>query len=326
MASGEAVQDALDLTPCLLAQPDEVDTLIRAISADNGGGSAGGRFLRLSATLMEFYTSADSIYACRRLAHAANGRRRQEKPRVIDQPHLVIYSAATPEAFFGSLSEQLISRGFLSRCIILDTPERGDGQQATALEVTPASIIERARAWYEWQGTEGNLVGEHPIPALAAVTDEAQSIIDACRRDCDKRYGEATGPGGKPVWSRCAALAEQLALVYACSVGTPPALVEIDGEAADWGVRVSTHLAKRLLWHVSRHVGDGEFAKAQLKFMRTLEDRGGEASERDLKRALRSLRPREFDDVVRALVAQERIEQGMIAGRRKQVFGYRRTS
>jgi len=245
---------------------------------------------------------------------------------VIDQPHLVIYSAATPDAFFSALSSQLISRGFLSRCLILDTPDRGAGQQATALAATPAAILTQARAWYEWQGDDdGNLAAEHPVACEVGLTPEAQAAIVACREACDARYHESTG-SGKPIWSRCAAMAEQLALLYTCSAQAPPNLPEIGRAAAEWGVAVAEHLTVRLLWHVNRHVADGAFAQAQMAIMRLLEDNGGQETRRNIQRAMTHLRPREFGEVMQSLIEQERVEVVLIPGKRRSASGYRRLS
>lgn len=323
MASGEAVQDALDATPCLLTQPDEIDTLIKSIAADNGTGGGGGRFLRLSATLMELYTSADSLYACRRLANAASGRRhgQDHMPRVIDQPHLVLFSAATPDAFFSSISEQLISRGFLSRCLILDTPDRGDRQRARAMDATPEAILDQARAWYEWKPTQGNLADEHPRAVEVPMTADAHAIIDQCGTDCDARYAEATS-AGKPIWSRCAAMAEQLALLHACSQ-YGPGTSAITAPSATWGVKVAEHLAQRLLWHVSRHVADGAFGKLRLRVLRLLEDAGGQVSHRKMLRQLK-VKVRELQEVIDSLIASEEVEHVMMKGKSRSIAGYRR--
>ena len=84
------------------------------------------------------------------------------------------------------------------------------------------------------------------------------------------------------------------------------------------------HLATRLIWHVSRHVADGQFAQMQLTILRRLEDAGGEMTHRDILRAMHSKRPTDLRDALQSLVDQERIKRVEIPGKTRLCQGYRR--
>jgi hypothetical protein len=211
----------------------------------------------------------------------------------------------------------------MSRCLILDTPNPGKNQQATALDATPPTVLDQARQWTDWRGV-GNMAGLHPIAMPVPMNPDARQIIQACRDDMDaRRDGEPVGSQIKPLWTRCAAIAEQLALIHACSAArVPSALAEISADSATWGVGVSTHLAQRMIYHIDRHLADGPFARAQLKLRRHIEDLGGWISDRDARRKMRNLKPRDFEDLIKSLMTQGRIKLETRTPKRQAVPGY----
>jgi len=95
----------------------------------------------------------------------------------------------------------------------------------------------------------------------------------------------------------------------------------IDTAAATWGCQMADYLSRRMLWHVHRHLGDGPFARAQKRLLRYLQDRGGQASRRDVSREMRSCPPRMLDDVLKSLLLQERIVATTIKTSRKAADG-----
>ena len=121
-ASGEGIQDALVRSGAMLFQNDEMDGVLRQINLDQEN-----RRESIPNILLTLYTSANDVYPIRVKAG-------QKEAIHVDQPHLTLFGTATPQYFYESLSQRMLTNGFFARLSIIDVGRRGPGQ-------TPGSAV-----------------------------------------------------------------------------------------------------------------------------------------------------------------------------------------
>lgn len=257
-ASGEGLQDALFVHPCMLFQTDEIDGLLQSINK-----AQDARHEAIMGALLTLYTSTDSVVPMRRKAG-------QPSPGVIDQPNLVIFGTAIPNHYYEALSRRMLTNGLFARMIVIEGGKRGAGQDARPID-PPESIINIARFWADYRPATGNLDREHPTPATVPIDESASRILAQCRHDADTEYRQAEANAdavGTTVWGRVGEQSRKLALLYAISVDHRAPC--IDATAATWATRFVLHQTRRMLAMAGGHVADNPFHAECLKLIEKL--------------------------------------------------------
>ena len=299
-ASGEGIQDALNLSPCMLFQTDEIDGLLQSINK-----SRDGRFESIMGTLLTMYSSAPSMYPMRRKAGHGN-------PGMIMQPCLSLFGTAIPSHYYSALSERMLTNGLFARMMILECPLRSPGQEP-AIRSIPQRIMDIAAWWSQYRPGNGNLKSEFPTPAIVPQTDDAREILVATRLEAEAEYSrfeKANDAIGTSVWGRVSEQIRKLALIYAISANhVNPS---IDRKAVEWASRLIMHQTRRMLFMAGNHVSETEFeqrCKRLLEHLQSFSQKRSDAwiTYRDLSRKFRWSR-REHEEVRNALLDQERIE------------------
>ena len=259
-ASGEGIQDSLFLTPSMLFQTDEIDGLLQSINK-----ARDARHENIMGTLLTMYSSANSIYPMRRKAG-------KEAPGVIDQPCLVVYGTAIPTHYYDSLSERMLTNGFFARMLIVESGPRAIGQEPGIIN-PPASIIETARWWSEFNPGSGNLEAFHPQPIIVAADEEARGLLAEARRTSETEYANSESrrdPIGTTVWGRVPEQVRKLALLYAVSANHQSPV--INAAAVRWATEFMLHQTRRMLFMAHNHVAENPFHGECLKLVRKLRE------------------------------------------------------
>jgi hypothetical protein len=312
-ASGEGIQDALARTSAMLFQNDEMDGVLRQINLDRENKRES-----IPNVLLTLYTAANDIYPLRVRAN-------QKEAAHIDQPHLTLFGTATPQHFYESLSQRMLTNGFFARMMIVDVGGRSAGQTPGSARDIPQEILDVARWWSEFQpGTKrGNLFKVHPQPRVAPHTPEAEDAIAALRATADAEYATADRANdevARTAWSRTCENALKLALIYACSVNHEDP--SIDLSAVEWASAFARHQTRRQLYLASTYVAENPFHAECLKFVRRLRQAPDRMmARRELMRAMRC-KAADFDQIVGTLLQQGDIVPVEIATRTKNAQGY----
>ena len=299
-ASGEGMQDALFLTPCMLFQTDEIDGMLQAINK-----AKDARHESIMTTLLTMYSSANSVFPMRRKAG-------KESPGVIDQPCLVIYGTAIPNHYYEALSERMLTNGFFARMIILESGPRPAGQEP-GLDPPPPRVLATAKWWADYQPGErrGNLLDIHPVPAVVEHTDEARRLLIETRKAAESEYTKAeakSDPVGTTVWGRVSEQVRKLALIYAISENHQSPRISL--AAVQWASQFVMHQTRRMLFMASQHVAEGEFdalIKRTIEILRQWREKNGPQALMpawELRRRLKQ-RPSDFKDIVLELEARQ---------------------
>lgn len=257
-ASGEGIQDALFLNPCMLFQTDEIDGLLQSINK-----AKDARHESIMGTLLTMHSAARTSYPMRRKAG-------KDLAGIIDQPHLVIFGTAIPNHYYEALSERMLTNGFFGRMIILESGPRSDGQEPVIRDL-PARIVDTARWWAAFPPGQGNLRAWHPVPLIVEHTDDAKKALIETRLESEAEYKKAEGksdPVGTTVWGRVSEQTRKLALVYAASENHQSPRITLP--AVEWARRLMMHQTRRMLFMAQAHVAENPFHADCLKVMEKL--------------------------------------------------------
>ncbi len=258
-ASGEGIQDALFLTPCMLFQTDEIDGMLQSINK-----AKDARHENVMGTLLTLYSAANSVFPMRRKAG-------KEAPGVIDQPCLVLFGTAIPNHYYEALSERMLTNGFFARMIIVESGPRPKGQEPHIRNI-PARILETARWWSQFR-SGGNLDNWHPNPVVVEYAPEAQPILIEAREEADAEYAKAEQRNdsvGTTVWGRVNEQIRKLSLI--CAISENHERPQISLAAVQWARALVTHQTRRMLFMARNHVADNPFHALSLKALEKLRE------------------------------------------------------
>lgn len=237
---------------------DEIDGLLLKVNR-----AKDARYEAIVSMLLQFYSSADSAYTKR----AKAGKEREQ----IDQPCLCLLGTAGPKLFYESLSQRMMTNGFLARMLVVECRDRGVGRDDVDLPL-PASIAEAARWWADFR-PGGNLDREHPDPILVPTTPEARRTIKDFKDSIDngayKSARTELDDPGMALWSRAGEKAHRLALIYACSANRENPVIALD--AVRWATAFAMHQTQRMLHMVHRHASESEFDAKRKRLLDILE-------------------------------------------------------
>lgn len=257
-ASGEGIQDALFITPCMLFQTDEIDGLLQSINQ-----AKDARHESIMSSLLTLYSTASSVFPMRRKAG-------KESPGVIHQPCLTILGTAIPNHYYQALSERMLTNGLFARMLILDAGKRGKGQEPV-IRSLPDRVVATARWWADFRPGTGNLERWHPEPVVVKHTEDAKCVLIEAREAAEAEYSlseEANDAVGTTVWGRVSEHARKLALLYAVSESHQAP--RIGEAAAEWAVRFVMHQTRRMLFMAQSHVAENPFHADCLRLLEKL--------------------------------------------------------
>ena len=314
-ASGEAIEDKLAQTPCLLCQTDEIDGMLLQIK-----GARDGRYESLMDRLKEIYTSADQSITTRCLAKTQSVE--------VHQPSLTLLGTAVPTHYYAALSEKMLTDGFFSRTICVEATNRIEDQEPQIIEL-PDRVLETATWWSRFSPTPGNLAHHNPRPAIVPMTDDAKTLVREVRQFAREQQDEANAAGcavDSAIWSRVRQMTHKLALIHAISSNcrTP----QINTRSVSWARDFTLHQARRMLFMAESHVSDGEFDADCKKAIRILTEwRNSHGPDAVIVpwrfRQRMNLHPQKFKDVMFELEQRQQAHLVSIPGKTKPSLGYK---
>lgn len=281
-ASGQGLEDALAVTPSMLFQPDEVDSVFRNLRKDESV------FNTMGATLLTLYTSSKGVLTKRKTATQTR-RVPISGPSVIVHPSLVLLGSSTPDAFYGALAEHTLTGGLAGRCFILECTETAGLQQPKLLPI-PERLKQQGTYLREFQpgGNMFELADALPqpyvIPEKEGVTDMLWGIAqdaEAQRTFFDRKKNEI----GTALWGRAYEKVRKLAMVYALSEN--PYQPQLSKEGATWAYEIVSWSVRRLLHKASLFMFSTGFEEIAVRIRRALATAGGTLQRRDALRASR---------------------------------------
>ena len=293
-ASGQGIEDALEVCPALLFQVDEVDGLFRAIKDERDPAANS-----IVGTLLELVGAAQTGL-CRR------AKAGETQPVFINQPSLTLYGTCIPTNYYESLCERVARNGLLARMIVVESPDRGEWQEVSPTPIPPR-VLEAADYWKKLTG-DGNLWDQHPTPSELPFTEAARRLRAESNRNLDRRWDEAKQAGDAvrtTVLARVGAIGTTLAMLYAVSENhADPKITE---QAVTWGYEIATRQADRMLHQFGMHAFSNEFEQLLKRILRKL----SEAPKKTLphSKLLKASRvdARTLENVIKTLILRQEI-------------------
>lgn len=294
-ASDAALISELDQNPALLIQIDEVSHYFSTIK--NAGNNSAhlknifSRFLELT---------AQSENPCWRPKGYADAK----KTKQIAFPHLCIFGASTPDGFWASVQSGDAVNGFLARMMVIEAGQDYPRLQRTKTAPTPADVVAIMQAWNEFMPGTGNLRTIAPDPLIVPIDSAAAERLKTHSDGIEDRIPGET-PDQRAIWSRTAAMAAKLALIFAASRGPAGLLVTLaDAEAA---VRLANWCTRLLVRRVFTHLTENECERSKKRVMEMIRRANG-ITRHELTRRTQWLRGRRE----REEILTELLEAGLI--------------
>ena len=295
-ASGEGIQDALHVTPCMLFQTDEIDGMLQSINR-----AKDARHENVMGTLLTLYSSSNTVFPMRRKAGDA-------EPKTIDQPCLVLFGTAIPNHYYEALSERMLTNGLFARMIIIESGPRPQGQEPR-IRPLPDRVLATARWWAAFRPGPGNVDNWHPDTRIVEHTDEARRLLIESRIESDAEYAKAEqrkDSVGTTVWGRVNEHIRKLALIHAVSENHESPQIGLP--AVQWAMDLVMHQTRRMLFMAQSHVAENPFHADCLKLLQKLR----EAPERMLSHSVllkrMKLDAKTFQNIVETLQQQGDVE------------------
>ena len=313
-ASGEGIQDALARTPAMLFQNDEMDGVLRQINFDRENKRES-----IPNILLTLYTSANDVYPLRVKAG-------QKEAAHIDQPHLTLFGTATPQYFYESLSQRMLTNGFFARLIIVDIGKRGEGQTPGSARNLPEPTIQIARWWSEFQPCtrKGNLLEIHPDPRVVPCSPDAMEAITEFQRDVEDSYRQADQRNdevARVAWSRTHENAKKLALIYACSENHEDPVIGL--QAVQWAQTFAMHQTRRQLFLADSYVAENPFHAECLKLTRKLSEAPNNELPHSVLVKRMKIKAKDFKDLIETLIQRGDVSSKSVPTSGRTGFVYR---
>ena len=243
IASGQGLEDALQRSPTLLCQIDEVDTMLEMMKDTKGGKQANEALWQM---LLSLFSRSGSAHSTRTKA--------ADSSTVVYQPSVSLYASAIPERFYKALSERACTNGFLGRCLIFEAGRRGEVNFKSG-EVSNPMPFNLRRSCDELANLGRRSSDNYPLELRDLIqvpyADGGEEAAMKVENEAAALYGKSENAHdemGLSIWNRSSELVGKLALLYAISEGImAPGKMEITAKAVKWAWKLVKSLQLRAI-------------------------------------------------------------------------------
>ena len=273
VASAEGLEDGLQQTPAMIFLPDEVHTLLRAMSSRKDP-----RYEGIAKMILTLFSESDSSHNMRIRSGGISG--------VIHQPALNLHGSAVPKILFETFTEQQIIGGLVPRTIIVDARQPRVAQKASPLEPLPESI-QTAFKWFAEFNPGGDLGFINPVPKIVPSTDSAERIYMNLQEESCYIINNASDDDEaiRAIWARICEQARKMALVYAISENYREP--EVSESAMRWATTFMRRQTSHTLQMLEQHGGSSDFEQLCRKVLNGVRSNGGKIAHQKLLKRIR---------------------------------------
>lgn len=174
----------------------------------------------------------------------------------INQPCASFYASTTLSNFYGSLTLHSMQNGFMSRMLVFECNDVSATEYQLLRKNPPASVIDKARYWREFEPTSEAHQSGQPVPTVVKADEEAVNIFREFNNSVERKHIQNGSDVEISLWTRALEKANRLALIAACSRDT--ADLRITVEDARWATELSQYLTERMMYTASTDGGELE--------------------------------------------------------------------
>jgi hypothetical protein len=316
VASGQALEDRLLVTPAILWQSDEFYAVLLEVVNDKTGQKE-----NLMKTLLSLFTSANVEYEAR----AKVGR----DPATINCPNLVLMGSCTPGNFSKTMNDGLLAHGMYSRMAVFPVPKIGGVNLPKDISVVPEHIIARAKKWVDYVPPgSGNM--DFKARTLYAADTTMQRMLEImleARARLDALDDVGAEDWKLSIWTRAFESIMRFSLIYACSKATSPDEAVLDMDALEWARKFVFWEAENKIAFTDQNYYQSDFERYSEEVIAILTLWKRANADKPMpgwkfNRRTKKLPPKMLNAVLQSLTLQERINVEQINNNGKTGLAY----
>lgn len=215
----------------------------------------------------------------------------------IDQPHLCVFGASTPDRLYNSLSSGLAEDGFLARFLFLECEEADPAERLPTFEERrpPADIIRDVKEIYMWptnvSPSGGNLsTFLDIIPRVVPFDESAKRMLEVIQTEFGKLLARSKNDLVRSIYARGREHTIKIALTV-CDGDS------IGEDALFWSFNIAKYCCDLMAKRVDETIGDSKNERNAKKVLRIIRE-AGRISQSSLTRRTQYLKNFEREEIL----------------------------
>lgn len=322
--AGSSVLSSLIDKPTHVMVMDEFGQKLKQASARNNTNAQS----TLTA-LMEVFGMQDGIMLPQGYSKSGLSKEQSDRlDRYVKHPSLTVVGLSTVNDFAEAITYGDVASGFLNRFMIIETDYSLPKQRVTR----PLPFSERLKAWCQdcasAHDPEGGLVASTdshdmpPAPVVVNFSPEALRLLDKITDEIHEYRITNASAALSDMKSRSREITMRLSLVVARSCGEE----QISAESLQWAYDFVTHYTDRVIALMEKNISVNDFHDTCNKTIAAIRQAGLKgATESELCRSvakLKGMKPREREEVFRALISDYRIIKASREGKGRPAMAW----
>ncbi len=300
--SGAGMGTTLNNTPACIMMLDEFGLVLQSIS----GEKAASYKAEISEMLLKIYTSSGSEYKFGTYAD------KKTEQITLKDPHLCIYGTTTLDTYIKALKKMAIHSGQLNRFIVLPGLEEPERRFEDAKRGVPDDLLELWKeiipAGKDLTALNSGLIAAPPLTEVGWGDTRAYYNKLCVLEDKRVLAGKETGTG--ELWGRFSEHVIKVAMIFAiCRSPITPILQIDDVKMAEIIVQSGTEYVIDLAMNYMYENAIEKDKKNILGLIRKGGHKG--VARKDLTSISGGMKMRDFDEIIKCLIDEERVEAVM---------------
>lgn len=233
-----------------------------------------------------------------------------KKNPIVSHPHLTFYGVAPSGQFWQSLTKQNLTDGLVGRLLAIESNGANVSNDEAQKTAPPTALLERVKAWLDFSPGGNLLSTAFPSAVPLQHTEEAWSRYRQHGKQTEKsREGESEE--AYALWCRTPEKTGKLAMLRACSRIVPEngRLPVIEIGDVEWAIKLSNWITRNMLTRAGLYVAENQNEANVLRILRMCRQW---IARNQLTRRTQFLKARERDEIIRDMVASDRLQERRI--------------
>jgi hypothetical protein len=235
-------------------------------------------------------------------------KRRQMNDQVVYNPANTMLCMATPDDLFSTLNVNSIKDGFINRFIVcVSNVQRGVGDHKDRVDV-PDKILHWISAINSRKANDVDIASEKPDEIILTFTSDALKTIRVFEQFCIDKQDELEMMGMDALPGRSNEMAMKISLISA--LARDPMATRVDSEDVEWAIEYVKHHMLGMIKIAKRTMSNSTYEadkKSILEAIRKSGEQGVEKKEMHKVPPFSSLKKKDLDEVLEALIEAELI-------------------
>lgn len=295
IVSDVSVIDHLSQMSQLIFLIDEFGKFVSRV----GGSSASSYQQGILDILMKLYSLSDGTYR-------SGWQKSSQSRTVISQPHVTLFATTTPEQFWPSLNQDMVSNGFLNRFFVFQNLEESPAFQQVEEPEIPREFAKRIADLFALPRVPLGADASKPQPQAVGYTKEAEECFWEAQARWQVHAGDQTMKA-RDLWKRAGDMCRKTALILSSAGFGIGGIGETGLEEMQWSVRLTDVLCSNAAMMAGELMAESKHEKEIYKLLSKIQKADEGISNRELARSSQYL-PTQY----RQQLLQQMQETGLI--------------